>query len=111
MGGSKSKFNDYYKPSHKVNVLKARVYKLPNQNSISNYFLPFSSEIEIIKKDKNFVKVEKNMWIKQSCIISKNKKRKDYKKIYKLLSSLLLIIIINLRVLFNIWWNTRIRIR
>ena len=70
----KSKFNEYYKPSHKVNVLKARVYKLPNQNSISNYFLPFSSEIEIIKKDKNFVKVEKNMWIKQSCIISKNKK-------------------------------------
>ena len=83
----KSKFNEYYKPSHKVNVLKARVYKLPNQNSISNYFLPFSSEIEIIKKDKNFVKVEKNMWIKQSCIISKNKKRKDYKKIYKLFSN------------------------
>ena len=37
----KSKFNEYYKSSHKVNVLKARVYKLPNQNSISNYFLPF----------------------------------------------------------------------
>ncbi len=36
-----------FKPTHKVKVLKSRIYK-------SNDFLPFSSEIEIIKKKKKF---------------------------------------------------------
>ena len=39
------KFIKKFKPTHKVKALKARVYK-------SNNFLPFSSEIEIIKKKK-----------------------------------------------------------
>ena len=34
-----------FKPTHKVKTLKAKIYK-------SNNFLPFSSEIEIIKKKK-----------------------------------------------------------
>mgnify|MGYP001255810324 FL=1 len=41
-----------FKPTHKVKVLKARVNKSKN-------FLPFSSEIEIIKKKKKLCYVQK----------------------------------------------------
>ena len=39
------KFINEIKPTHKVKVLKTRIYK-------SNKFLPFSSEIEILKRKK-----------------------------------------------------------
>ena len=39
------KFIKKFKPTHKVKALKTRIYK-------SNSFLPFLSEIEIIKKKK-----------------------------------------------------------
>ena len=65
-----------FKPTHKVKVLKARVYKSKN-------FLPFSSEIEIIKKKKNYVMFEKNKWIKQKDITHINKKEKNFSKIFK----------------------------
>ena len=63
-------------PTHKVKVLKTRINK-------SNNFLPFSSEIEIIKKKKNYVMFEKNKWIKQKDITLINKKQKNFVKIFK----------------------------
>ena len=39
-------------PTHKVKVLKTRINK-------SNNFLPFSSEIEILKRKKNYVMFKK----------------------------------------------------
>ena len=63
-------------PTHKVKVLKTRINK-------SNNFLPFSSEIEIIKRKKNYVMFEKNKWIKQKDIIHINKKEKNFSKIFK----------------------------
>ena len=65
-----------FKPTHKVKVLKTRVYKSKN-------FLPFSSEIEIINKKKNYVMFGKNKWIKQKDIIHINKKEKNFSKIFK----------------------------
>ena len=65
-----------FKPTHKVKSLKTRIYK-------SNNFLPFSSEIEIIKKKKNYAMFEKNKWIKQKDIILINKKEKKFSKIFK----------------------------
>ena len=65
-----------FKPTHKVKTLNTRIYK-------SNNFLPFSSEIEIIKKKKNYVMFEKNKWIKQKDIIIINKKEKNFVKIFK----------------------------
>ena len=62
-----------FKPSHKVKVLKSKIYK-------SNKFLPFSSEIEIIKKKKNYVMFKKNKWIKQKDITIINKKNKNFNK-------------------------------
>ena len=63
-------------PTHKVKNLKAKIYKSDN-------FLPFSSEIEIIKKKKNYVMFEKNKWIKQKDITHINKKEKNFSKIFK----------------------------
>jgi len=65
-----------FEPTHKVKALKARIYK-------SNNFLPFSSEIEIIKKKKNYVMFEKNKWIKQKDITHINNKEKNFTKIFK----------------------------
>ena len=64
-------------PTHKVKVLKTRINK-------SNNFLPFSSEIEIIKKKKNYVMFEKNKWIKQKDITLINKNEKNFVKFFKL---------------------------
>ena len=63
-------------PTHKVKALKTKIYKSDN-------FLPFSSEIEIIKKKKNYVMFEKNKWIKQKDITLINKKEKNFSKIFK----------------------------
>ena len=70
------KFINKIKPTHKVKVLKTRIYK-------SNKFLPFSSEIEILKRKKNYVMFEKNKWIKQKDITLINKKEKNFVKIFK----------------------------
>ena len=70
------KFIKKFKPTHKVKTLKTRIYK-------SNSFLPFSSEIEIIKKEKNYVMFKKNKWIKQKDITHINKKEKNFAKIFK----------------------------
>ena len=65
-----------FKPTHKVKALKTRVYKSKN-------FLPFSSEIEIINKKKNYIMFGKNKWIKQKDITLINKKEKNFSKIFK----------------------------
>jgi len=70
------KFIKKFKPTHKVKVLKTRIYK-------SNNFLPFSSEVEIIKKEKNYVMFKKNKWIKQKDLVYINKKEKNFPKIFR----------------------------
>ena len=66
-----------FKPTHKVKVLKTKIYK-------SNKFLPFSSEIEILKKRKSYVMFKKNKWIKLKDITLINKKEKNFIKVFKL---------------------------
>ena len=70
------KFINKIKPTHKVKVLKTKIYK-------SNNFLPFSSKIEILKRKKNYVMFEKNKWIRQKDITYINKKEKNFLKIFK----------------------------
>ena len=66
-----------FKPTHKVKVLKTKINK-------SNKFLPFSSEIKILKKRKSYVMFKKNKWIKIKDIALINKKEKNFIKILKL---------------------------
>jgi len=69
-----------FKPTHKVKVLKTKINK-------SNKFLPFSSEIEILKKRKSYVMFKKNRWIKLKDITLINKKEKNFIKIFKLFTN------------------------
>ena len=73
----KKNFIKKFKPTHKVKVLKTKINK-------SNKFLPFSSEIEILKKRKSYVMFKKNKWIKLKDITLLNKKEKNFIKIFKL---------------------------
>jgi len=70
------KFINNFKPTHKVKVLKTRIFK-------SNNFLPFSSEIEILNRKNNYVMFKKNKWIKQKDITLINTKEKNFVKILK----------------------------
>ena len=71
------KFINKFKPSHKVKVLKTRINK-------TNTYLPFSTEIEIKKRKKNYVMFEKGKWIKEKDNIFLNKKEKNFIKVFKL---------------------------
>ena len=54
-------FSNYLKPSHKIAILKAKIYKFPNKRfEISR--LTFGSKIKILDKKANFLKFEKG-WI------------------------------------------------
>ena len=72
----KKKFIKKINATHKVKVLKTRIYK-------SNKFLPFSSEINILKRKNNYVMFKKNKWIKQKDIILIKKKEINFVKIFK----------------------------
>ena len=54
-------FSHYLKPSHKIAILKAKIYKFPNK-SIEISSLTFGSKIKILDRKPNFLKFEKG-WI------------------------------------------------
>ena len=54
-------FSRYIKSSHKIAVLKAKVYKFPNKRNEINK-LTFGSKIKVLDKRLNFLKFEKG-WI------------------------------------------------
>ena len=71
------KFEKEINATHKVKVLKTKIFK-------SNKFLPFSSEIEILKKKKNYVMFKKNKWIKAKDINPINQKDNNILKILRI---------------------------
>tara|TARA_Y100000590_G_C15582364_1_gene962824 strand:- start:192 stop:947 length:756 start_codon:yes stop_codon:yes gene_type:complete len=82
----KIKINNKFQPTHKIKVLKSRIYLgLDNQKKkSSNKWLPFGSKLEIIKKRNNFIMFEKNKWLKFNEICPIKKKDKNFLKIFKL---------------------------
>jgi len=81
-----SNYINKFRPTHKISVLKSRIFKYPKnlEKYRSKKFLSFSSKIQIIKKNKNFVMFDKNKWlnIKDTKLI--NQKEIDFIKILKL---------------------------
>ena len=81
------KFNNFrsnYKPTHKVVCLKSRIYlQKKGKTKPSNTFLPFLSEIEILKAKKNLIMFENNKWIKFNELEIINKKDDNFSKIFK----------------------------
>ena len=44
-------FSKFLKPSHKISVLKAKIYKLPNKRKKVN-IIPYGSKIKFLEKKK-----------------------------------------------------------
>ena len=57
-------YKTYLKPTHKINKLKAKVYKSPNKQRKVN-ILAFGSKIRVIDKQSKFLKFDKG-WINQN---------------------------------------------
>jgi hypothetical protein len=73
-------YSEYLNPTHKVNKLRAKIYKLPNRNS--NIFeLSFGSKIKIIDKKNQFYKFEKGWINKKDINVLSFKEKNPFKKI------------------------------
>ena len=59
----KSKYIKNFNPSYKVYSLRTKIFKKP-QISTKNY-LSFGSRLSAIDENKNYIKIEKNKWIKK----------------------------------------------
>ena len=57
------KYSKYLKPTHKVNTLKAKIFKLPNK--IKKKEISFGSKIKVIDTNSRFLKYA-NGWIKKN---------------------------------------------
>ena len=77
-----SNYINKFKPTHKVSVIKSRIFKYPKNLTKykSKNFLPFSSKIQIIKKNKNFIMFAKNKWLSIKDIKLINQKEKNFLK-------------------------------
>ena len=72
-------FSHYMKPTHKVNILKSKIYNHPNKKKINE--LSFGSKIKITNSKKNFCKFFRG-WISKNDIKPITFKQKDlFKKI------------------------------
>ena len=76
-----SKYVKKFNPNCKVNSLKARIFKKPGIGT--NIWLPFSSKLSVFEQNKNYVKIEKNKWIKKADIKKINHKENNFTKIFK----------------------------
>ena len=67
--------------NYKVCNLKARIFKRPNVKTKS--YLTFGSILLSIDQNKNFIKIQKNKWIKKKDIKKIDHKEKSFIKIFK----------------------------
>ena len=68
-------------PKYKVSNLKAKIYKKPSLETKS--WLPFGSKLSTIDESHNYIKIQKNKWIKKKDIKKINYKEKNFIKIFK----------------------------
>ena len=69
------KFSNFLKPTHKINILKAIIYKFPNKRKKMNE-ISFGSKIKVIDKKKDFFKFSKG-WINKSDVRAVSFKEKN----------------------------------
>ena len=80
------KLNKKFNPTHKIKTLKSKIY-IGSENSKkkpTKMWLPFGSNLELLKKNKNFIMFEKNKWIKFNDICLVSTKDINFTKIFKL---------------------------
>ena len=70
------KFLGFFKATHKIRSLKAKIYKFPNfQKKI--YELPFCSKIKVTDNKSNFLKFSKG-WVNKKDVVPINYKEKNF---------------------------------
>jgi cell wall-associated NlpC family hydrolase len=80
----KKKFTKYFVPTHKIYKLKTQIYKKINNKFVStNQTLYFASRIEILATSENFLKFEKNNWIKKKDVKKISHFEKNFVKLFK----------------------------
>ena len=81
-----TKYLTNFAGTHKVSVLKSRIFKYPKnlKKFKSKSFLSFSSKIHVLKKKNNFVMFDKSKWVFAKDIKLINQKEKNIIKILKL---------------------------
>ena len=76
-----SKYVEKFTPNYKVSSLKARIFKKPRIGT--NSWLPLASKVSVSRQNNNYVKIEKNKWIKKSDIKKLNQRDQNFEKIFK----------------------------
>ena len=76
-----SKYVEKFNPNYKVSSLKAKIFKKPGVGT--NSWLPLASKLSVFDQNKNYVKIEKNKWIKKTDIKKLDHKEKNFIKIFK----------------------------
>ena len=74
------KFSKFLKPTHKVNILKSKIYKFPNKKKKINE-ISFGSKIKVIEIKKNFLKFSKGGINKNEVKLVSDKENNHFKKI------------------------------
>ena len=72
-------FYPYLKPTHKINILKAKIYKFPYSKKLTE--LTFNSKIRVTDKKSNFLKFEKGWINKNDVKIISYKEKNLFRKI------------------------------
>ena len=67
--------------NYKVSSLKAKIFKKPNLGTKS--YLTFGSKVSATDKNKGYIKIQKNKWIKKIDVKKINHKEKNFIKIFK----------------------------
>ncbi len=76
-----SKYLEKFTPNYKVSSLKARIFKKPGIGTKS--WLPFASKLSVFEQNRNYVKIEKNKWIRKTDIKKLNHIENNFIKIFK----------------------------
>ena len=76
-----SNYIDKFNPNYKVSAIKARIFKKPRIRT--NNWLPFASKLSALETNRNYLKIEKNKWVKKTDIKKLNHKEKNFIKIFK----------------------------
>lgn len=80
-----NKFNNTFNPSYKIFWGKSIIYKKVKSNFIkTKKYLYFSSQIQNLGTNKNFVKFDQNNWVNKKSLKKINHIEKNYKKVLKL---------------------------
>ena len=73
-------FPNFLKPTHKINILKSRIYKHPNKRK-KLYEITFGSKIKVIDKKLNFLRFSKGWISKKDVRPISYKEKNPFRKI------------------------------